>query len=260
MKRAELKKLLEAKVKAYNSDAFIETDPISVPHLFTKKQDIEIAGFLAATLAWGQRITILNNCRKLMTRMDNAPHDFIVHHKPKELKHLEGFVHRTFNDTDLLYFIHFLKWYYKKHDSLEDAFAIGMGKRDTTIEGGLNHFRTLFFSLPHFPPRTKKHVASPLQNSACKRLCMYLRWMVRKDKQGVDFGIWKKIKPAQLQCPLDLHSGRTARELGLLTRNYDDWKAVCELTDNLRQFDATDPVKYDFALYGIGVFEGKKGV
>lgn len=260
MKRSELKKLLDAKVKSYNSNAFIETDPISIPHLFTKKQDIEITGLLAATLAWGQRVTILNNCRKLINWMDNAPHDFMLNHEPADLKRFEGFVHRTFNDTDLLYFLHFLQWYYRQHSSLESAFAGGIKREDTTIEGGLNHFRQLFFSLPYFPARTKKHVASPAQNSACKRLCMYLRWMVRNDTKGVDFGIWKKIKPAQLQCPLDLHSGRTARKLGLLTRSYDDWKAVTELTDNLREFDAADPVKYDFALYGMGVFEGKKEI
>ncbi|MBX7205789.1 MAG: TIGR02757 family protein [Bacteroidia bacterium] len=260
MKKESLKKLLDAKVEAYNAQLFIETDPVSIPHLFTKKQDIEITGLLAATLAWGQRVTILKNCRKLINWMDHAPHDFMLNHQPKDLKRFEGFVHRTFNDTDLLYFLHFLQWHYRQHASLEWAFAAGIKKVDTTIEGGLNHFRELFFSLSDFPARTKKHVASPAQHSACKRLCMYLRWMVRSDNRGVDFGIWKKIKPAQLQCPLDLHSGRTARNLGLLTRSYDDWKAVCELTDNLRAMDNNDPVKYDFALYGMGVFEGMKRV
>lgn len=253
-----LKLLLDRKAAEYNHADFIESDPICIPHSFSKKQDREIMGFLAATLAWGQRTTIINNCRKLIERMEGVPYDFILHHNEKDLQRMEGFVHRTFNDTDLLYFLSFFSTYYKEHDSLEDAFYLGMKKSDETVEQGLNHFRELFFSLAHVPSRTLKHIASPAQNSACKRINMFLRWMVRSDKRGVDFGIWKKIKPAQLMCPLDIHSGRSARRLGLLQRRQDDWKAVQELTAALRSLDAKDPVKYDFALYGMGVFEGKK--
>lgn len=248
-------KMLRQKVKQYNQPSFIPTDPISIPHRFTRLQDREIMGLLAATLAWGQRVTILNNCERIIDWMDGEPHAFVLHFKEKDLQRFEGFVHRTFNSTDLMYFLHFFQWYYRKHESLEDAFAAGMKKDDQTVEQGLIYFRKVFFSLPHVPERTHKHVATPERNSACKRLNMFLRWMVRRDKAGVDFGHWKKIKPAQLQCPLDVHSGRTARKLGLLSRPQDDWKSVCELTDNLRKLDAQDPVQFDFALYGMGVFE-----
>lgn len=258
MVKSSVKQLLDEKAKQYNTTLFISSDPISIPRKFTQLQDIEIMGFMAATLAWGQRITILNNCHKLIDLMGGKPHDFVLHFKEKDLKRFDGFVHRTFNDTDLMYFLHFFQRYYRLHHSLEDAFADGIKRHDTTVENGLIHFRELFFSLPYVPERTKKHVASPARNSACKRINMFLRWMVREDTNGVDFGCWKRIKPAQLQCPLDVHSGRTARRLGLLQREQDDWKAVCELTDNLRKYNPTDPVMYDFALYGMGVFEKMK--
>lgn len=255
MNSRALENLLRQKVKQYNQPSFIASDPISIPHRFSRLQDKEIIGLIAATLAWGQRVTILHNCQRIIQLMDNEPYDFVLHFKDKDLQRFEGFVHRTFNTTDLMYFLHFFQWYYRKYDSLEEAFTAGMKEKDHTTEGGLVHFRKLFFSLPFVPPRTHKHVASPERNSACKRLNMFLRWMVRNDETGVDFGLWKRIKPAQLQCPLDVHSGRSARELGLLTREQDDWKAVCELTDNLRRLDAHDPVQFDFALYGMGVFE-----
>jgi uncharacterized protein (TIGR02757 family) len=237
----------------YNQPGFIQDDPICIPHLFSQKEDIEVMGFFASIFAWGQRTTIINKCKNLIERFDNAPHDFILNHTEVDLKKLLNFKHRTFNDTDLLYFVSFLHHWYKHHDSLESAFTEQLGKRDITIENGLNGFRELFFSMKEIPHRTFKHIASPQQQSACKRLNMYLRWMVRNDKKGVDFGIWKTIKPSQLVCPLDIHVQRVATKFGLLQRTQSDWKAAIELTENLRTLDPKDPVKYDFALFGLGV-------
>lgn len=251
----ELKKMLESKVRLFNKPEFIPSDPICIPHQFTQKQDIEIAGFFAAIFAWGQRVTIINKCNELLNRMDNAPFDFVVNHSDRDLQRLIGFKHRTFNDTDLLYTIHFFKYWYSQYNSLEIAFSNGINNTDLTIEHGLNLFRKTFFSLEDAPQRTQKHVASPLQKSACKRINMYLRWMVRNDRCGVDFGIWNTIKPRQLVCPLDVHVQRVATKLGLLTRTQSDWEAALELTANLRQLDKEDPVKYDFALFGLGVLD-----
>lgn len=250
-----LKAFLDTKVEQYNVPNFIENDPICIPHSFDKKQDIEIMGFFASIFAWGQRKTIINKSRELAERMDNSPHDFIINHKEEDLKVLLGFKHRTFNDTDLLYTIHFMKHHFSKHDSLEDAFV---GKNVTDVEGALMHFHNYFFSLPDAPQRTAKHIPTPKRGSACKRLNMYLRWMVRNDNKGVDFGLWKKLKPSQLICPFDLHVERTAHILNLLTREKADWKAAIELTDNLRLLDPNDPVKYDFALFGVSIEE--KGI
>ncbi len=247
----ELKSFLDKKVQQYNSLDFIEHDPISIPHLFTKQQDIEIAGLFAATLAWGQRITIINNCKRLLAWMDNDPHQFIQHHSENDLKPFLEFRHRTFSGIDALYFIEFLKWFYSGNASLEEAFLVPY--KELTIEKGLIHFNKLFFSLPEYPFRTKKHVATPERKSACKRLTMYLRWMVRSDNNGVDFGIWKKIRPAQLVCPCDIHVERVARKLKLIKRKQTDWLTALELTENLRKLDADDPVKYDFALFGLGL-------
>lgn len=254
MKRVEdLKEFLDQKSEQYNRSGFIEHDPISIPHLFKKKQDIEIAGLFAATLAWGQRKTIIRKCRELLSMMDHAPYDFILHHTESDLKSLMDFKHRTFNSTDLLYFIESLKYYYREHDSLE--FAFYRNTKDETVENGLIQFHKFFFKLDH-PHRTRKHIATPERKSTCKRLVMYLRWMVRQDNKGVDFGIWKKISPAQLVCPCDLHVDRVARKLKLIKRKQTDWKTALELTSNLRKFDPTDPVKYDFALFGLGIEEG----
>lgn len=255
MSSRELTSLLNKKVKQYNAKAFIPNDPIVIPHQFTQQQNIEIMGFFAATFAWGQRITIINKCQELIERMGGNPYDFILNHTDKDLKRLVGFKHRTFNDTDLLYFVHFFKHWYSQFDSLEDAFSKGMKRTDQTVEGGLNHFREVFFSLPDVPHRTRKHVASPAQKSACKRINMFLRWMVRKDDCGVDFGIWKKIKPEQLICPLDLHVQRVAIKLGLLLREQSDWQAAVELTEALKKFNKKDPVQYDFALFGLGIMD-----
>ncbi|MGC3948766.1 MAG: TIGR02757 family protein [Chryseolinea sp.] len=249
-KLLELKPFLDEKVEQYNQPRFIESDPVSIPHRFSKLQDIEIAGLFAATLAWGQRVTIIRKCTELMSMMDNDPHAFITHHTPRDLQVFESFKHRTFNLTDTLYFIEFLRWFYTRHKSLEDAFLV-----DNTadkVHDGLVRFHDLFFSLPDHPERTRKHVATPQRKSTCKRLNMYLRWMVRDDNCGVDFGLWKRISSSQLICPCDVHVDRVARKFKLIRRAQTDWLTAVELTNNLRLLDPRDPVKYDFALFGIG--------
>ena len=255
MTDAKLIQFLNEKVAAYDQPFFIKDDPISVPHLFSKKQDIEISGFFAAIFAWGIRTTIINKSRELMALMDNAPHDFCLHHSDNDLKKLLSFKHRTFNATDLLYFVAFFKEHYSKHASLETAFSKWMSPTDEDVEKGLNGLYQYFFSLSDVPGRTLKHIACPAKNSACKRINMFLRWMVRPGKNGVDFGIWKNIRPAQLVIPLDLHVARVAANFGLLQRTRHDWLAAKELTQTLRLFDANDPCKYDFALFGLGVLE-----
>lgn len=245
--------LLEEKVLFYNQPAFILNDPISIPHQFVKKEDIEISGFLASTLAWGQRITIVKKGRELMERMDNAPFAFTTQASGNEVRSLSDFVHRTFQGDDCLYFIHSLQQIYTRFGGLEKVFSSGYSEYQS-IKMAIHRFREIFFSFEHLH-RTRKHVADPMTGSATKRINMFLRWMVRQDAKGVDFGIWKTISPADLMCPLDLHSGKIARRLGLLQRNQDDWPAVEELTANLRAFDPADPVKYDFALFGTGVNE-----
>ncbi len=254
MTKAALYDLLETKTKQYNKSFFIEDDPISIPHQFSKIQDIEISGFIAATLAWGQRITILNNCKKLMQIMDYAPHDFILNHSPTNLQRFEGFVHRTFNYDDLVFLLTALQNIYKENESMEALFL--SPAKEKNVKVGLHNFRTAMLQTEHLQ-RSEKHISDPLKNSACKRLNMFLRWMVRKDANGVDFGIWQQLKPSQLSCPLDVHTGNVARALGLLKRKQNDWKTVEELDAALRKFDKNDPVKYDFALFGIGVYEGK---
>jgi len=255
MKFDELKKLLDEKTAFYERASFIPSDPISIPHQFSINQDIEISGFFAATLAWGNRTSIINSCTQLMTLMENSPHDFILNHKEKDLNRFENFKHRTFNSTDLLYFIHFFKNFYSTNDSLENAFSKFITSKDENIEKALIGFHNLFFSLEDFPRRTIKHVSSPEKNSTCKRLNMFLRWMVRKDNKGVDFGIWKKIKPSQLVCPCDVHVLRVARNLKLVRSKQNNWKTALELTSRLKELDFNDPVKYDFALFGLGVIE-----
>lgn len=246
-----LKKYLDSKVDEFNQPFFIADDPISIPHLFSKKQDIEIAGFFAAVFAWGNRISIIQKSKELMQLMEMHPHNFCLHHSDSDLKRLLHFKHRTFNSTDLLYFIDFLKMHYSKYKSLENAF-IGHGD---TIEKMLTGFHHYFFSLEHVPARTKKHIATPERGSTCKRLNMFLRWMVRNDNKGVDFGIWKKLSPSQLICPIDLHVARVARKLGLLKRKQTDWLAAIELTGQLQILDKDDPVQYDLALFNLGVIE-----
>lgn len=247
--------LLSEKAKVYNSPAFIIGDPICIPHRYSKKQDIEIAGFFAATLAWGNRTTIINSCSRLMLLMDNSPHDFVVEHSPAQLKRMLTFVHRTFNATDLLYFIAFLQHHYRHYNSLEDAFVPSDRYDEVNVGRALMGFHNYFFSLPEYPERTRKHVATPARNAACKRLNMYLRWMVRKDEQGVDFGIWQKLRPAQLICPLDVHVARVAHRLGLIANNKADWKNAVLLTEQLSRLKPDDPAVYDYALFGLGAEE-----
>lgn len=251
MNEKNVRALLEQKFRQYDRPSFISNDPIAIPHQFTRQADIEIAGFFAATFAWGNRTTILNKSRALLQLMDQAPHQFITQHREKDLKKLLAFKHRTFQSTDLLYFIEFLRHHYSQHETLESAFCLGSGN----MENRLVTFHDYFFSLPDAPERTRKHVASPGRGSTCKRLNMYLRWMVRRDKKGVDFGIWKKIRPSELICPIDVHVARVSRKLGLIERKQTDWQTAIELTDSLRTFDPKDPVKYDFALFSLGVNE-----
>lgn len=249
-----LKEFLEEKYHLYNREEFIESDPISIPHLFSKKQDIEIAGLLAATIAWGNRRSIITNARKLMQWMDFDPHHFIMHATAKDLKPFQKFVHRTFNGNDCIFFLQSLQSIYKKNESMETLFMEGIKKEDATIKEGIISFRNAFLKHKHVQ-RVEKHISNPAKKSSAKRLCMFLRWMVRNNKGGVDFGIWKNIKPSQLCLPLDIHTGNVSRALGLLKRTQNDWQAVEEITNILKTFDTHDPVKYDFALFGLGVFE-----
>lgn len=251
MNENNLVDFLNSKVKQFNQSSFIKDDPVSIPHLFRKKQDIEIAGFFAAIFAWGNRTTIINKSKDLMNLMENQPYDFCLHHQPSDLKPFLHFKHRTFQATDLLYFIEFFKSHYSVNKTLESAFTT----QGDTVEKMLSGFHRYFFSLENVPPRTKKHIATPERKSTCKRLNMYLRWMVRKDHNGVDFGIWNNISPSQLICPIDLHVARVARRFDLLKRKQTDWLAAVELTESLKKFDPLDPVKYDFALFGIGIME-----
>lgn len=251
MNRNELKDFLEEKVALYNNPNFIESDPIQIPHLYTLKEDIEISGFLAATIAWGNRKMIINNAKKMMDLMGNSPYDFVMNHSESQLETLERFVHRTFNGNDFVDFVKGLQHIYNNHGGLETVFS----KKNPTMQHTISEFKQLFFEIPH-ETRTEKHISDPLIGSAAKRINMYLRWMVRNDNKGVDLGIWKSISPSLLSCPLDVHSGNVARKLDLLTRKQNDAKAVAELDENLRKLDPNDPVKYDFALFGLGVFEG----
>ena len=253
MNAIELKDFLDEKVYQYNTFDFIESDPIQIPHLFSQKEDIEIAGFLSATIAWGNRKMIIKNSHKMMNLMGNAPYDFIMSHTDNDLLRLDTFVHRTFNSLDFTQFIKSLKNIYSNHNGLESVFA--KNEEFANMQKSISEFKKIFFEISH-DYRTQKHVSDPLNNSAAKRINMYLRWMVRQDTTGVDLGIWKSISPASLSCPLDVHSGNVARKLGLLSRKQNDGKALAELDSKLREFDPKDPVKYDFALFGLGVFEG----
>lgn len=249
--RKHLKDFLDQKVEEYNRPSFIKDDPVSVPHLFSRQQDIEIAGFFAAVFAWGNRTTIIAKSKELMQRMDNAPFDFITNHSAKDLMMLKGFKHRTFNEDDLFYFVESLCHHFSVHSSLETAFFT---KTTWTAEQALINFKKYFFSHEHLK-RTEKHISSPLQKSTCKRLNMLLRWMIRDDNKGVDFGLWKDVPASRLVCPIDLHVARVAKRLGLLKRKQVDWLAAIELTEALRQLDKEDPVKYDFALFNLGIIE-----
>lgn len=249
----ELKSFLDEKVMQYNNSKFIASDPIQVPHQFNKKEDIEISGFLTATIAWGNRKSIIANAKRMMQLMDQAPYDFVMNHQDTDLKNLMPFVHRTFNGEDLIQFVECLKHIYKDYNGLEAVFLKYAQKE--SLQLSISKLKSHFFEIEHLS-RTQKHISDPLKNSAAKRINMFLRWMVRQDQSGVDFGIWKSLSPSQLSCPLDVHSGKVARKLGLLIRKQNDSKALSELDTSLRKLDKFDPVKYDFALFGLGVFEG----
>lgn len=249
---SELKEFQDEKVELYNHPNFIESDPIQIPHRYSLKEDIEIAGFLSATIAWGNRKMIISNAKKLMELMGNTPFDFVMSHTKKDLDTLQQFVHRTFNGEDCKTFIIALQNIYQNHQGLEAVFA--QNQTDQSMQESISKFKSLFFEIPH-SYRTQKHISDPLNNSAAKRLNMWLRWNCRQDQKGVDLGIWKSVPSSKLSCPLDVHSGNVARKLGLLTRKQNDGKALSELDANLRLLDPQDPVKYDFALFGLGVFE-----
>ncbi|QQS30099.1 MAG: TIGR02757 family protein [Sphingobacteriales bacterium] len=253
MTDSQLSELLESKFAQFNHPSFIENDPISIPHRFSRLPDIEISAFISAILSWGSRKAIIKSASNFLRLMDNSPCDFVLNCTDSDLKPFVHFKHRTFNPTDALYFIAFFKQYYQQYLSLEQAFAQNLLPEDEHTGKALAGFHNLFFGLPFAPLRTRKHISTPVKNSACKRLNMFLRWMVRTDSAGIDFGLWKQILPSQLLCPLDVHVDRIARNLGLLTRKQTDWKATLELTQNLKKFDPSDPVKYDFALFGMGV-------
>jgi uncharacterized protein (TIGR02757 family) len=250
-----LASFLNRKVAEYNQPSFIKDDPVCIPHLFSKKQDIEIAAFFASIFAWGNRTTIINKSKQLMQLFDNAPHQFITQHAATDLKNLLHFKHRTFNTTDLLYFIHFLQHHYQKEQSLETAFTKWMGRLDENTEHGLNGFYRYFFSLEDAPKRTQKHIATPAKKATCKRLNMFLRWMVRDDGKGVDLGIWRNISAHQLVCPVDVHVARVAKRFNMINSDTINWHTAVELTNYLKNFDAADPVKYDYALFALGVVE-----
>ncbi len=247
---------LNEKARQYERPAFIEEDPIALPHQFHRRQDIEIVAFWVAVLAWGRRQTIIDKGIQLIEYMEGHPYEFILHHSKRERQRFKEFKHRTFNSIDTMYFLEFLQQYYRNNDSLENAFSQHLQPKDPTVEGALIGFHNDFFSLEDAPRRTQKHIATPAKKSTCKRLNMFLRWMVRSPERGVDFGLWSSIRPDQLCPPLDVHVERIARQYHLLHRKSRDWKAVLELRERLISMDSTDPLKYDFALFGIGRYEG----
>lgn len=251
--REDLKDFLDEKADLYNRPAFIEHDPISIPHLYKNKEDIEISGFLAATIAWGNRKMILRNAKRMMALLDDSPYDFIMNFEIHDLERIEGFVHRTFNSEDLIYFLKALKHIYRTRGGLENIF--NDYQTADSLQPAIHKLNSFFFELPH-NIRTERHISDPFKGSAAKKINMYLRWMIRKDDKGVDFGIWKSVSPSILSCPLDIHSGNVARKLGLINRRQNDSKALSELDKKLREMDNKDPVRYDFALFGLGIFEG----
>lgn len=249
----EIRDFLNEKAGKYNHPDFLDTDPIQIPHLFSEKVDIEISAFFASTIAWGQRVTIIKNMHKLVSLMDHAPYEFIMNSNNKDLERLNHFKHRTFNGEDCKFFVLSLKNIYKNYASLGELIE-NIYINEKSVFKTLVRFREVFFEIQH-PERTQKHISNVLKGASAKRLNMFLRWMVRKDNRGVDFGIWNKIPMSELFLPLDVHTGNIARKLGLLSRKQNDWKAVEEITAVLRKFDSKDPIKYDFALFGLGVFE-----
>jgi uncharacterized protein (TIGR02757 family) len=252
---SDLQALLDLKYHQYNTPDFLADDPVRIPHQFSRKEDIELSGFLAALIAWGQRVTILRNGQALMARMDMAPYQFVMQASERDLARLDGFVHRTFNSLDARALVHALRQVYQEHGGLEEIFSQAITADSPDVGPGIIYAREQLIQGPDFPPRTRKHVANPATGSSAKRINMFLRWMVRNDGLGVDFGLWQGIAPRQLICPLDVHTGNVARKLGLLTRRQNDWKAAVALTEQLRGFCPEDPVRYDFSLFGLGIYD-----
>ncbi len=250
-----VRQILDDALKKYYHLSFVKDDPISIPHSYSSLQDIEITAFWTSILAWGQRKTIIHKSKELFRLMGDSPYDFILHHKEKDRQRFAGFKHRTFQYTDTLYFLDFLQRHYQTYDSLEEAF-LNRGKFQD-MKSSLSGFYDYFFDAPYAPQRTKKHIANPAKKSKCKKLNMFLRWMVRKDKVGIDFGLWHRIPMSGLMIPLDVHVERMARRLGLLSRTQSDWEAVVELTNNLKLLSSHDPIKYDFALFNMGIYQEK---
>ena len=255
LSKEELKDFLDKMAEKYNSLDFIDHDPVCIPHLYQTKEDIEISGFLTATIAWGNRCAILRSAKRMMSCLEESPYDFIMNHDDHDLERISGVIHRTFNSTDLIYFIKALKYIYETKNGLEGIF--NNYQTEDSLQPAIHKLKCFFFELPH-AARTLRHISDPFKGSAAKKINMFLRWMIRRDNKGVDFGLWKSISPSILSCPLDVHSGNVARKLGLINRKQNDSKAVSELDINLRELDRADPVKYDFALFGLGVFEGFK--
>jgi uncharacterized protein (TIGR02757 family) len=252
LNQKELKEFLDEKVELYNRPEFIESDPISIPHQFSRKEDIEISGFLAATIAWGNRKMILKNANSMIKLLDSSPYEFIINSDEKDFRRMKNFVHRTFKSDDLIYFIKALKHVYQNIGGLEKIFVLH--RTSDSLQHAIHELHNIFFELAH-NKSTERHIPDPYKGSAAKKINMFLRWMVRKDEKGVDFGLWKSIPPSILSCPLDVHSGNVARKLSLLKRRQNDSKAVTELDSHLRKMDKNDPVKYDFALFGLGIYE-----
>lgn len=248
----ELREFLNEKSLLYNNPQFIELDPIQIPHMYSEKEDVEIAGLLTAAISWGNRKAIIKGAHRMMDLMGNVPYEFIMNYSKKDLDHLSTFVYRTFNGIDFTYFIQALAYIYRERGGLEHIFT--SHQTESSLQPAIHQLKKEFFSIPH-PRRTEKHLPDPQKGSAAKRVNMYLRWMVRDDKCGVDFGLWKEISPSKLSCPLDVHTGNVARKLGLVQRRQNDARTVSQLDDKLRSLDPLDPVKYDFALFGLGIFE-----
>lgn len=256
MTRKEVKEYLDALCLKYNCAEFIDQDPVSVPHRYTRPEDVEIAGFLAATIAWGRRPLIVRNAMRMMELMDDAPYQYVTQSAASDWTTLMPFVHRTFNGGDFVYFVRALQYIYLSQGGLGGFFRASY-RRHETLRAVLSEFWQLFFS-PELEPRSAhtRHLSSVDKGAACKRLNMYLKWMVRSDRNGVDFGLWNDAIPSSaLYLPLDVHTANTSRALGLLGRRQNDWRAVEEITSVLRDFDAADPVRYDYALFCAGIYK-----
>ncbi len=253
---SDLKATLDEAFFKFSNRGFIEEDPVLIPHLFQKKQDIEIAGYIAATFAWGQRKTIINKSKEFLSLMDNSPLEFVLNFQDSDEKQFHGFKHRTFNGMDAISFLKFFRKCYSKFESLED---MAFSNNSEDVKSGIIQIRESFIEFASPMERTLKHVQNPLKGSACKRINMFFRWMVRKDNDGVDFGIWKNLGPSNLICPLDIHVSRASYELGMIKKVTSDWNTAIEITNVLLELDPKDPIKYDIALFSLGRKLRKEG-